>query len=110
MLVSTKTKNCRALVRVGLIVAALALAWPSLALAQSEPPPALADALQLAVAESPRLAAQSHALEAVQASIGAAGQLPDPKLVLGVDNLPVDGPDRYSLTRDFMTMRRIGYM
>ncbi len=40
----------------------------------------------------------------------AAGQLPDPVLKLGVDNLPVDGADRYSIGRDFMTMRRIGVM
>jgi outer membrane protein TolC len=40
----------------------------------------------------------------------AAGQLPDPTLKFGIDNLPVTGPDRFSLTRDFMTMRRIGVM
>jgi hypothetical protein len=38
----------------------------------------------------------------------AAGQLPDPVLKFGVENLPVNGPDRLSLSRDFMTMRRIG--
>ena len=37
----------------------------------------------------------------------AAGQLPDPVLKFGVDNLPLSGPDRLSLSRDFMTMRRI---
>ncbi|OLC66272.1 MAG: heavy metal resistance protein CzcC [Betaproteobacteria bacterium 13_1_40CM_4_64_4] len=31
-------------------------------------------------------------------------------LKLGVDNLPINGPDQLSLTRDFMTMRRIGVM
>jgi outer membrane protein TolC len=40
----------------------------------------------------------------------AAGQLPDPVLKAGVDNLPVNGPDRLSLTSDFMTQRRIGVM
>jgi outer membrane protein TolC len=29
-------------------------------------------------------------------------------LKLGIDNLPVTGPDQFSTTRDFMTMRRIG--
>jgi outer membrane protein TolC len=38
----------------------------------------------------------------------AAGQLPDPVLKLGVDNLPADGADQFSLTRDFMTQRRVG--
>jgi outer membrane protein TolC len=36
--------------------------------------------------------------------------LPDPVLRLGVDNVPIEGDDRFSLTRDFMTMRRIGVM
>src|SRR5260221_346992 len=44
------------------------------------------------------------------AIVVAAAQLPDPVLKLGVDNLPVNGADRFSLTRDFMTMRRIGLM
>jgi outer membrane protein TolC len=38
----------------------------------------------------------------------AAGQLPDPTLRAGVDNLPVTGGDRLSTTRDSMTMKRIG--
>jgi outer membrane protein TolC len=31
-------------------------------------------------------------------------------LKLGIENLPIDGPDQFSLTRDFMTMSRIGVM
>jgi len=27
-----------------------------------------------------------------------------------IDNLPINGPDQFSLTRDFMTMSRIGVM
>lgn len=38
----------------------------------------------------------------------AAGQLPDPTLRAGIENLPVTGPDRFSTTRDPMTMKRIG--
>ncbi len=30
--------------------------------------------------------------------------------LLLADNLPINGPERFSLTRDFMTMRRIGLM
>src|SRR5256885_6958566 len=40
----------------------------------------------------------------------AAGQRPDPTLKAGINNLPIDGPDRFSVTRDFMTMRSIGVM
>jgi len=38
----------------------------------------------------------------------AASQLPDPMLRAGIENLPVTGPDRFSTTRDSMTMKRIG--
>jgi outer membrane protein TolC len=40
----------------------------------------------------------------------AAGQLPDPVVKAGLDNFPIEGPDRFSIARDFMTMRRIGLM
>ena len=40
----------------------------------------------------------------------AAAQRPDPVLSLSLDNLPVEGPDRFSTTSDFMTMRSIGVM
>ena len=36
--------------------------------------------------------------------------MPDPKLRLGLENLPVTGADRYRYDRDFMTMRSIGLM
>lgn len=37
----------------------------------------------------------------------AAGQLPDPMLSVGVDNLPLNGPDRFSTSAMDMTMKRI---
>ena len=70
----------------------------------------LGDAQRIAVERSRQLAAQDSASLASREMAVAAGQLPDPVLKLGIDNLPVDGPDRFSLTRDFMTMRRIGVM
>lgn len=54
-------------------------------------------------------AAESQAQAAREAAV-VAGQLPDPVLKLGLNNLPVDGPDRFSVTRDFMTMRSVGVM
>ncbi len=58
---------------------------------------------------------RSAAIQASQASVLAsthaavkADQLPDPVLKAGIDNLPIDGPQRYSINQDFMTMRRIG--
>lgn len=68
------------------------------------------DATRLAREQAPSLAAQQNALAGAQAGEPAAATLPDPRLTLGVDNLPTSGSDRLSLTRDFMTMQRIGLM
>ena len=70
----------------------------------------LAEAQRLAASDAPQLNAQSAALRAVQQSAISADQQADPKLIIGVDNLPADGSDRFSFTRDFMTMRKIGFM
>jgi len=67
-------------------------------------------ALAAAERDSPDLAAQRAAIAAARAASRAAGTLPDPRLAVGVDNLPVTGADRWSLDRDFMTMRKVGLM
>jgi outer membrane protein TolC len=74
----------------------------------AELPLSLEEALRLAARDSSLLAAQRSAIQAAQESTVFARELPDPRLKLGIDNYPIDGPDRYSVTRDFMTMRRIG--
>ena len=74
------------------------------------PPLTLNAALRRAEQNAPQLDATRHAMRANQAMAVAARELPDPQLTLGIDNVPVDGPDRGSLTRDFMTQRRIGVM
>ena len=76
--------------------------------AQAAAPLSLTEALAIADRESALLAAQRSAIAAAEETTAAARELPDPKLKFGIDNLPADGPDRYSLTRDFMTMRKIG--
>ena len=73
-------------------------------------PLTLAEAQRIAAGRSQLLAANDAALSAAMRMAQAAYPLPDPVLKLGVDNLPVSGADRFSLTRDFMTMRRIGIM
>lgn len=70
----------------------------------------LSDTIALAVDRTPRLAAQQAAVSAAESQAERASQLPDPQLIAGVDNLPVDGADRFRLTRDFMTMQKIGVM
>ncbi len=65
-------------------------------------------ALRAAQDRSRQLVAQDSAASASREMSIAAGQLPDPILKAGINNLPINGPDRFSLTRDFMTMRSIG--
>lgn len=73
-------------------------------------PLTLAEAQRLALARSQQLAANDASASAARRMAQAAAQLPDPVLKFGVDNVPLSGADRFSLTRDFMTMRRIGVM
>lgn len=73
-------------------------------------PLSLPEALRIAADHSQQLKALDALRSAAREQAVAAGQLPDPVLTLGVDNLPVNGPDAFNLTNDFMTMRRIGVM
>lgn len=67
-------------------------------------------AVELARANAPQLQAQVAAMESAEALAVAAGRLPDPALAIGIDNLPVTSADAWSVSRDFMTMRKIGVM
>ena len=66
------------------------------------------EAMRLAERNAPGLDARKSAVEMSEAMAESARALPDPKLKLGVDNLPVNTADKFSVTRDFMTMRRVG--
>lgn len=81
-------------------------------LAYSPPSQALGwqDALTQAELHASELSEKQHALAAARSESISAGELPDPQLVTGVDNLPVQGGEAWSTTRDFMTMQRIGVM
>ncbi|OLF54746.1 TolC family protein [Pseudomonas chlororaphis] len=79
------------------------LAWPSLAGALT-----LDEALRLAQTGAPSLAAQDAKIQAASSAAIPAGELPDPKLLLGVQNYPIGGPDRGTLDQDFMTMQMVG--
>jgi outer membrane protein TolC len=87
----------------------LVLLWPLTAFAD-EGELTLDQAVDLALNDTPQVAASADMLEAAQAVAPSAGRLPDPELVVGVDNLPIDTDDRFSFTHDFMTMRKIGVM
>lgn len=71
-------------------------------------PLSLEEALRASAAQSPRLAAQRHMVDAAGEQVGRAAELPDPRLKLGIENLPATGEDRFRYDRDFMTMRSIG--
>ncbi|HEY4072908.1 MAG TPA: TolC family protein [Herbaspirillum sp.] len=73
-------------------------------------PLTLAEAQRRAIARSQQLTAQGYAVAASYDMAVAARQLPDPVIKAGIDNLPVNGADRYSVSNDFMTMRRVGVM
>jgi outer membrane protein TolC len=93
---------CRAAVATLLVTTATVL-WAA-------EPLTLIEAQRIAIGRSQQLIAQDALTTAAREQAVAAGQLPDPVLKLGIDNMPLNGVDRLSLTRDFMTMRRIGIM
>jgi len=70
----------------------------------------LVGALQLAASHSRLMEAGVSQTAAAREMAIAAGQLPDPILKLGINNLPINGEDRLSLSKDFMTMRSVGLM
>lgn len=90
------------------LAAAAIFLFVSLPLFAVEPPLTLAAAQRQAVERSRQVTAQDSAVSASREMAIAAGQLPDPMLKLGVQDLPVTGPDRFSLVRDNFTMRQIG--
>ena len=92
------------------VIPALLVIGAARTAAGAEPPLSLEEAIDQARRETPDVAASAAMLEGAQAVAPSAGRLPDPELVTGVDNLPINTDDRFSFTRDFMTMRKIGVM
>lgn len=86
------------------------LAYASGAPAEEPQPLSLDAAVARALDSTPEVSARTASLEAMQAQAISAGRLPDPELIVAIDNVPVTGADAYSTTRDFMTMRKIGLM
>jgi outer membrane protein TolC len=91
---------------VALRAAVLAAAF--LPILASSQPLTLQQALELASRRSEAtVAARAGATSATEIARGA-GRLPDPMLRMGIENLPVTGPDRFNPSTDFMTMKRVG--
>jgi outer membrane protein TolC len=68
----------------------------------------LEEALEIAEARSQELVADASAASAARSLASAAAEGPDPVLIAGINNLPITGPDQFSLTNDSMTMRSVG--
>lgn len=90
------------------LLCAAALAVALLPRLTAAAPLSLDRALDLAVQRSEATRSARAGVAGAADAARAAGQLPDPMLRAGIDNLPVTGADRLSTTRDSMTMKRIG--
>ncbi|MXG65339.1 hypothetical protein GRW51_24705, partial [Escherichia coli] len=80
------------------------------ATSQSVPPLSVEETVALATAHASDAESSRGTIEAATQMAVAAGQLPDPILKFGLNNVPVNGPDQFSISRDFMTMRSISVM
>ena len=91
--------------------AALVLALTFVAApAWSAAPIAFDDAVRLAVERAPALQARRSQTEAAREDAARAAALPDPRLTLGLTNVPVTGTDAFDLHADDMTMKQVGVM
>jgi len=88
-----------------LFLAPLLAAIPSAALAD---PLTFDEALARAAGEAPSLQARALAVDARRSAATAAGQLPDPRLGVALDNFPVSGPPAFTYAGESMTMARVG--
>lgn len=70
----------------------------------------LAEAVSLASEDQAQLIALGLQEQSARESARAETQLPDPKLVFGIQNVPVTGRDAFRLDRDDMTMVGVGLM
>lgn len=97
-------------VRVPRLSGRLAIVLLLLAQSALAAPPALTleEATRLATERAPMLEARRAGIDAAQAEAARAGALPDPLLLVGIDNLPVTGPDAGDFGADDMTMKRVG--
>lgn len=91
------------------LLAVIAIAIPFATTWAVDAPLSLRDAVKQAEAHAPNIDARQSALVSAERAVTPAGQLPDPQLIVGIDNLPVNTNEALSLTKDFMTMRKVGF-
>lgn len=88
-----------------LLLAPLLAVLPTAAFAD---PLTFDEALARADAQAPSLRARTLEVDARRSTAVSAGQLPDPKLGVGLDNFPISGAPAFTFDRDDMTMARVG--
>jgi len=93
---------------VHLILLATVLVATALPDSVSAAPLSLSSAVELAVQRSETARSARAGVASAAEAARAAAQLPDPMLRVSMENLPVTGPDRFSTTREQMTMKRFG--
>lgn len=70
----------------------------------------LAQTLTAAQRYSAEISASKNEAQALDAMADSARELPDPQLRFGIENVPVQGSNGRRLTREGMTMQRVGVM
>jgi hypothetical protein len=90
-----------------LLVAVVPALLCSATFAQERGSLALDEALRIAEERSQQLHADDAAAHAAREMALSAAEAPDPVLTAGINNLPINGTDQFSLSRDFMTMRSL---
>jgi outer membrane protein TolC len=73
-----------------------------------ESPLTLLEAQRLATVRSKQIEGSDLAISASREMSIPAAERPDPVAKFGVENLPVNGAERFSVQQDFMTMRTVG--
>lgn len=86
------------------------LLWGGLSAASlaSASPLSFDSALEIAKERAPELAADRASIQSAEELVGPADALPDPRLLLGVANLPISGPDAGSFNSSSMTASTVG--
>ncbi|WP_407293483.1 TolC family protein [Stutzerimonas zhaodongensis] len=98
-------KPLRPQARHSMVALAITLAVPNVASALT-----LDETLRLAEQQAPALQAQAANTEAARQAAIPAGELPDPRLSLGIRNLPIEGDPAWRMDAEGMTMQTVGLM
>jgi len=91
------------------LIALLALGL-STSVRADETPLTLAETQRIATLRSKQMEAGDLGVSASKDLAVAASERPDPIAKIALENLPINGPEAFSVQQDFMTMRSVGIM